>query len=50
VTSSYFFVIVGNDGDEEGSYGLDGFSVERPEDIGTPTCDHPQNLGGVICE
>jgi mono/diheme cytochrome c family protein len=49
-TGSYFFLIVGNDGSEEGSYGLDSLSAERPEDIGTPTCDHPQNLGGVLCE
>jgi hypothetical protein len=49
-TGSYFFLVVGNDGSEEGSYGVDGFSVERPEDIGTPTCDHTQNLGGVLCE
>ena len=45
-----FFVIVGNDGSEEGSYGEDSDEVERPEDLGTPVCNRGQNLGGVICE
>ena len=50
VTDNVFFVIVANDGIEEGSYGRSSVGVQRPEDAGTPTCDHPQNLDGVICE
>jgi len=50
VADSVFFVIVANDGNEEGSYGRDSVGVQRPEDTGTPSCDHPQNLDGVICE
>jgi hypothetical protein len=45
-----FFVIVANNGIEEGSYGEDGSAVERPEDVGTVGCDRVQDLGGVICE
>jgi hypothetical protein len=45
-----FFLIVGNDGTEEGTYGEDSSDVQRPEDVGTPVCDRVQNLGGVICE
>ncbi len=47
---SVFFLIVGNDGSAEGSYGLDGAGAERPEDTGTVSCDLPQTLSGVICE
>jgi hypothetical protein len=47
---SAFFLIVGNNGAEEGSYGIDSSGVERPEDGPTPLCDRPQNLGGVVCE
>jgi hypothetical protein len=50
VADSVFFVIVANDGTEEGSYGRNSVGVQRPEDTGTPTCDRPQNLDGVICE
>jgi hypothetical protein len=45
-----FYVIVGHDGAREGSYGADGDGLERPEDTGTPGCDQPQELSGVICE
>ena len=49
-----FFLVVANNGVAEGSYGRyrlgDGTEPERPEDIGTPVCDVPQNLGGVTCE
>ena len=38
-----FFLIVGNDGSVEGSYGTDAAGVERPEDVGT-TCPIPQQL------
>jgi hypothetical protein len=45
-----FFVVVANNSLEEGSYGQDSGGLERPEDIGTPTCDHVQNLAQVTCE
>lgn len=41
---SIFFVVVGNDGAIEGSYGLDGSDVERPEDIRVLACEKPQDL------
>jgi hypothetical protein len=45
---SYFFVVVANDGAEEGSYGKDGITdAERPEAL---LCGYTQNLAGVICE
>jgi hypothetical protein len=46
-TGSYFFVVVANDGSEEGSYGEDGLDVERP---GALLCGYTQNLAGVTCE
>ena len=39
-----FFVLVGNTGAIEGSYGKDGDDVERPEDMGTAGCNLPQDL------
>jgi hypothetical protein len=42
-----FFVIVGNTGVVEGSYGSDGLGAERPEDTGTPGCDLPRDLSGT---
>ena len=45
-----FFLMVGENGIDEGSYGKDGAGVERPEDVGTAGCDRPQNLGGIVCE
>jgi hypothetical protein len=47
---SAFFLIAGNDGANEGSYGEDSGSVQRPEHSGTAGCDYPQDLGGVVCE
>ncbi len=47
---SFFFVIVGHNGTAEGSYGRDSAGAERPEDTGTPACDLPQDLTGVVCE
>jgi hypothetical protein len=42
---SYFFMIVGNDGDTiEGSYGRDGEQQERPPYSGDPPCDFTQDL------
>jgi hypothetical protein len=46
-TGSFFFIVVANDGVEEGTYGKDGFAVERPD---TAVCAYTQNLAGVICE
>jgi hypothetical protein len=49
-TGSFFFVIVANNGTDEGSYGKDDGTLERPEAVGVGVCDMPQNLAGVICE
>jgi hypothetical protein len=52
-TGSYFFLIVANDGLDEGSYGHwehSGTDGERDEAIGLPECDYTRNLAGVICE
>jgi len=45
-----FFLIVANNGIEEGSYGEAGDGSQRPEDVGTAVCDRVQNLGDVVCE
>jgi hypothetical protein len=45
-----FFLLVGQDGVREGSYGKNSAGVERPEDTATPGCDRPQDLAGVICQ
>jgi hypothetical protein len=42
-----FFLIVGNDGAVEGSYGVDDAGFDRPEDTGTIACDLPQDLSGT---
>jgi hypothetical protein len=42
-----FFLIVGNTGAVEGSYGPDSVGVERPEDVGTAVCDLSQDLSGT---
>jgi hypothetical protein len=43
-----FFVITGNNGTVEGSFGLDGSGGERPEDtLATGVCDHSQDLTGT---
>jgi hypothetical protein len=47
---SWFFLIVANNGSEEGSYGKDAAIAERPEASGVGVCDIPQNLVGVVCE
>ncbi|MDH3785416.1 MAG: hypothetical protein OEV00_08835, partial [Acidobacteriota bacterium] len=47
---SFFFMVVGNNGTTEGSYGTNGVMLERPEDVGTAVCDRAQDLGGVLCE
>lgn len=40
-----YFVIVGNDGAVEGTYGRSSSAQERPEAAGLPGCDYPQRLG-----
>jgi hypothetical protein len=39
-----FFVVVANNGDEEGAYGQSSYGFERAEDATSPTCPTPQNL------
>ncbi len=41
--AAMFFVVVGNNGTQEGSYGLNSTGAERLEDTGA-TCPKPQNL------
>jgi len=41
---SLFFVVVGNNGVVEGSYGVDGAGAERPEDVLGASCPLPQDL------
>ena len=43
-----FFLVVGNNGAVEGSFGFDGAGVERPEDASATTvCDLAQDLTGT---
>ena len=42
-----YFVVVGNDGVYEGSYGRASSRAERPEAAGLPGCDYPQRLEGA---
>ena len=44
---SSFFIVVGNTGVIEGSYGTDSASAERPEDTATAGCDLAQDLSAV---
>jgi len=39
-----FFVVVANNGLEEGSYGQSSYGFERPEDATSPSCPAVQNL------
>ena len=41
-----YFVVVGNDGAAEGSYGRYSTGAERTESTGLPVCDFPQVLEG----
>ncbi|MBP7147324.1 MAG: immune inhibitor A [Acidobacteria bacterium] len=41
-----YFVLVGQDGQREGSYGRSSAGLERPEASGVGACDLPQELGG----
>lgn len=49
-SDSAFFLVVANDHTREGSYGLGVAGLERPEQVGTPVCDLPQDLAGIVCE
>jgi len=42
-TGSYFFLISGNDGNLEGSYGTGNAGIQRPPDTGARPCTLPQN-------
>jgi hypothetical protein len=42
---SVFFLVVGNNGTTEGSYGQTSQGIERPEATGLGACDYPQALG-----
>ena len=48
-TTNLFFLIVGNNGSVEGSYGRDHADEQRPEDVATAGCDLPRDLSGA-CE
>jgi hypothetical protein len=43
----FFFLVVGNTGWAEGSYGKDSEGAERAEDVGTAGCDLVQDLSGT---
>jgi hypothetical protein len=47
--NSYFFVMAGNDGNLEGSYGIDGHGAERPAETDPSACTLPQNVNAT-CE
>jgi hypothetical protein len=49
-SGSVFFVIVGNNGSQEGSYGRDSLGTQRPEASGIGNCDYPQVLTGTCDE
>jgi len=44
---SFFFVVVGENGSQEGTYGVDSALVERPEATGLGACDYPQSLAAT---
>jgi len=43
----FYFVVVGNNGDYEGSYGKDSSNIERPEATGISNCEWEQQLFGA---
>ncbi len=43
----FYFVIVGNNGTVEGSYGTDSLGTQRPESVGLSGCDIPQDINGA---
>jgi hypothetical protein len=42
-----FFLMAGENGLDESSYGRDSSGQERPEDVFSPPCDRPQGLGAA---
>jgi hypothetical protein len=46
---SFFWIIAGNDGSTEGSYGTNSAGAERPEDTGASACNLPQDLS-LTCD
>jgi len=44
VGKAFYFVIVGNNSVQEGSYGKSSAGVERPDAVRIGACDHPQIL------
>ena len=44
---NWFWVIVSNNGSNEGSYGKNSNGQERPEAVGIGSCDYPQNLNNT---
>jgi hypothetical protein len=48
-TNSYFFLMAGNDGSLEGSYGQDSHGAERPAATNASACTLPQNVNAT-CE
>ena len=42
--ATIFFVVVANNGVEEGSYGKSSYGFERAEDVSSVTCPAVQNL------
>ena len=47
--TAIYFLVAGNNGSVEGSYGHDWLGSERPGDPDTPICPYPQALTAV-CE
>jgi len=43
----WFFLVVGNNGSVEGSFGTDGAGFERPQDPDSFACAYPQDLSGT---
>ena len=43
-TGSFFFLLVGDNGTIEGSFGASSFGAERPESFALAACDRPQVL------
>ncbi len=44
---NYFFIVVANNGETEGSYGKDSSNAQRPEAVGVGSCDYDQDLSGT---
>jgi hypothetical protein len=46
-TDSFFFLVVGNNGEKEGPYGNNSFDTDR---TASPICTYTKELTGIICE